>query len=1057
GFDATGHVVVTIGDESSTSVEAIDNTDDTWKYIGLAYDRNGKTVSVNAYQGTQTLRPFQSKAFTNAPATQGKLYLGNNASGNSGFSGAAALLHFYSTARSEAQMTSTKSLTKSGTETGLIGLWELEADEGALGKDKARSRHLNLNNTSRYIYPIGKALALNGTDQYARITSGMYPFGVYDDFTLEFWFKGGEQDTATLLSVGVTTYVGFDVENRLVLTTGGSTQILASAGLLDDKWHHFALSVKRNGMARASIDGTVTASFNSAILGDIGGCFYHLGVKYVQINDYTYGYTEYFAGNIDELRVWNSALTADAILLNKNYSLRGDEAGLKAYYPFEKTQQVNGSVYSVGPLYTDVKDNTLTADRFGGADVSDVSAPLQLARTVKNVPFTFTASNNKIVLNLTEEEYRIEGVTLYITAVNVLDMHDNRSNSINWTAYVNRNALNWNTDLVEIIMEDGDVRTFKASISNSSGDKLDYFIEDLPSWLSVDAPQGSLNPLSAKELTFTVATGVNIGAYEASVVLTGTNNVKKILPVTLKVTGERPNWSVNPANFESSMTVVGQLLIENLPQEDPDDLLAAFIGNTCVGVTSPKFEKAYQTYLVYMQIWGNDLDNGANITFKIWDASTGNIYPTVATTTTAGDAIQLRYGNSLEGTPKYPIQFNATNAVEQALLFNTGWNWISFSVVSPNLADANDLMANINNGIEIKGQSVFSRYDADSLFWGNGTLDGLEFNNVEMYKLKTSGAGTISLPGSPVDVENTSITLVDGWNWIAYTPQVNETVSEAFAGANPEEGDVVKSQTAFSVYDNVIGNWVGTLEYLRPGQGYMYNTATARNFKYPKTGIMTRSSEGDPIEGEPLTLNRPQPSLNSEIAPNYESNLSLIGEVKLKSDILSETSRLIAYVGGEPRGIAEMKPVNDKRLFFLPVYSNSNSNETVIFVLENNGKEIPLREYITYKPNALLGTVNSPVLLTDANINLKVYPNPFLDRMTASFEIEQPNANVRVELISMDGKVIYSTKYTIAVTGPQLVDIDAATVGSLTPGTYIIRVTLNDNETFTNVIIKGVY
>jgi hypothetical protein len=236
----------------------------------------------------------------------------------------------------------------------------------------------------------------------------------------------------------------------------------------------------------------------------------------------------------------------------------------------------------------------------------------------------------------------------------------------------------------------------------------------------------------------------------------------------------------------------------------------------------------------------------------------------------------------------------------------------------------------------------------------------------------------------------------------------------------------------------------------------MYNTLAPRSFKYPKTGIMTRSSEGDPIEGEPLTLNRPHPSLNSEIARNYESNLSLIGEVRLKSDILSETSRLIAYADNEPRGIAEMKLVNDKRLFFLPIYSNFGS-ETITFAIENNGKEIPLREYITYKPNALLGTVNSPMLLTDANIKLKVYPNPFIDRMTASFEIEQADANVRVELISMDGKVIYSTKYTIAVAGPQLVDIDAATVSSLTPGTYIIRVTLNDNETFTNVIIKGVY
>jgi hypothetical protein len=458
-----------------------------------------------------------------------------------------------------------------------------------------------------------------------------------------------------------------------------------------------------------------------------------------------------------------------------------------------------------------------------------------------------------------------------------------------------------------------------------------------------------------------------------------------------------------------------------------------------------------------MQIYGNNLDNGRSITFKIWDASTGNIYPVVETTLD-GNAIQLQYSsNSLKGAPRYPIHFNAFDAVEQSMLVGKGWNWISFSVISPNLADANTLMYNIDNGIEIKSHSAFSRYDADNSIWMNGALNGSGFNNVEMYKVEMSGSNTVSLPGTPVNVDSTIIHLNSGWNWIAYTPQVNETVSEAFAGANPEDGDLVKSQMAFSVYDAIIGSWVGTLEYLRPGQGYMYNTAVERSFKYPKTGIMTRSSEGDLSEGEPVTFNLPQTSLNSEIAPNYENNLSLIGEVKLKSDILSETSRLIAYVGGEARGIAELRLVGDKYLFFLPVYSNSNNSETVTFALENNGKEIPLREYVTYQPNAVLGTVNTPILLTDANINLKVYPNPFINRMTASFEIEQAGSNVRVELISMDGKVFYSTTYTIAVAGSQLVDIDGGIIGSLTPGKYIIRVTLNDNETFTNVVIKGVY
>jgi hypothetical protein len=1062
GFDANGKVIATIGAESYTSTSAIDNADDTWKYIGLAYDRETGTVSVNAEQGTQNLELFKNKTFTQTPATQGKLYLGNNAAGNSGFSGAVALLHFYNFARTKAQMSSTKSLNKSGTENGLIGLWELEEDEGALAKDKARSRHLTLNNTSRYIYPLGKSRSYNGTNQYTQLKSGTYPFGVYSDFTVEFWFKGSSQNAATLLSIGSDTYIGFDADHRLTLshraetTSELATQILAPAGLLDGQWHHFALSVKRNGSVRASIDGVATATFNSSFFGDVGGGYYHLGTKYARnVSGDGYSYSEYFSGNIDELRVWNSALTAEAIVYNKNYTLRGDESGLKAYYPFEKTTQVNGSIYSVDASDVDAVNDSLSI--LGNAPSNDESAPLQLARPVKNVPYTFTASNNKIVLNLTDEEYRLEGVTLYISVENVLDMRDNTSNTIKWIAYVNRNALNWNTDLVDIIIEDGERKTFTVSISNSSGEKKDYFIEDLPSWLTVDAAQGTLNPLAAKELTFTVATGVNIGAYEAAVALTGTNNVREILPVSLKVTGDRPNWSVNPADFESSMTVVGQLQIKGFPQEDSDDLIAAFVGSTCVGLASPTYEKAYQNNLVYMQIWGNAADNGKDIVFKIWDASTGNIYPVVEVNEN-GSPSQIHFaGNSLKGSPAAPVIFNALDAVEQSMLLNSGWNWVSFNVDSPSLADVNELMTGINNGIELKGQNVVSRYDADNNLWLNGTLNGEGVSNTQMYMLKMSGQNALSLPGTPRDVATTSITLRSGWNRIAYIPQVNETVDEAFVGANPANGDIVKSQTAFSVYDANVG-WVGTLDYLRPGLGYMYHTNGSRSFNYPKTGVMTRSSSGDPTKGEPQTLNRPYTSLNGDISRLYETNLSLVGEVKLSSDYLSESARLIAVVGNERRGIAEIVKIGDRRLFFLPVYSNS-SNETVTFVLENNGKEIALRENILYSANSLIGTLSSPVLLTDANIHLKAYPNPFNDRITVSFEIAELNANtsVKIELVSMTGTTIYSTEYSVFAAGPQQLDLDGSATGKLVDGMYIIRVTLDNGETFTNTVIKSVY
>jgi hypothetical protein len=252
--------------------------------------------------------------------------------------------------------------------------------------------------------------------------------------------------------------------------------------------------------------------------------------------------------------------------------------------------------------------------------------------------------------------------------------------------------------------------------------------------------------------------------------------------------------------------------------------------------------------------------------------------------------------------------------------------------------------------------------------------------------------------------------------------------------------------------------WAGTLEYLRPGIGYMYKTTAARDFKYPKTGILTRSFGDETVAAayEPFTSEFPA-SVNAGIAPNYESNLSLIGTVRITSDNLSPSARLIAKVGNECRGISEIVRVGDKQLFFLPVFSNGAGNETVTFVLENNGREIPLRETVGYKRDAILGTLDAPVQLTELDIHLKAYPNPFIDNINVSFDIEDPSAEIRIELISMQGAVIYSTVHRIIAAGHQEVNISGGAIGSLIEGTYVIRVILNNSEQFTNIVIKNQY
>jgi hypothetical protein len=672
GFDAANHAVVKIGNETYSSTETV-SVDEVWKYVGLSYNHEYKTVSVYLLDGSENLNLISNKSVTSEPATQGKLIVGNNAAGNSGFSGAIALTEFYNTTRSISDAAVSKNAVKSGREPNLIGLWEMEEGEGSVAKDKARARNLLLN-TSWYIYPSGRSLAFNGTSDYATLPSGTFPFISVDDFTWELWFKAPAQGEATLLSIGSMTTVGFNAAHELVLASDGKTQTLNKLNLLDDQWHHLALSVKRSGQAKAVIDGKVVTTFtgNNVFSGSVGGGYYYLGAKMTQVNETTKEYSQYFKGNIDEVRVWNSALATDHIVLNKNNKLRGSEAGLLAYYPFESYQKRDQLIEVYESLNDAVAGNSSSVGHMTAT--STVAVPVKDVRPVKNVPFTFTASERKIVLNLTDEPYRLEDVTLTITAKDILDMHNNVSAPVTWLAYVNQNTLLWDSDPVNIVMQQGEKKTFTARITNIGAATVSYTIGNIPGWLSVNSAAGNLQPLASKELTFTVAGGVNIGNYETAIELTSANNINELLPVQLKVTGQRPDWNVNPSDFEQSMTVTGQILIEGLPQEDEEDLLAAFVNDTCIGLASPKYEAAYNAYFVYMTVWGDARHNGQKLTFKVWDAGTGHVYPVVQLSQNSQPLTMNFTADDIQGTPDEPIRFNALDMIEQHIAIANGWN-----------------------------------------------------------------------------------------------------------------------------------------------------------------------------------------------------------------------------------------------------------------------------------------------------------------------------------------------------------------------------------------------
>ena len=145
------------------------------------------------------------------------------------------------------------------------------------------------------------------------------------------------------------------------------------------------------------------------------------------------------------------------------------------------------------------------------------------------------------------------------------------------------------------------------------------------------------------------------------------------------------------------------------------------------------------------------------------------------------------------------------------------------------------------------------------------------------YRVKAQRATALTVDGAAVNCAQTPIIINKGWTWIGYLPLQTMSVSDALADIEPVSGDLVKSKTAFAVYDGA--QWVGTLTRMTPGEGYMYrsNAAEGFTFRYPETISLT-AKRSNSVSG--LTANRSNSeSVFTPVTDPYSGNMSIIARV----------------------------------------------------------------------------------------------------------------------------------------------------------------------------------
>lgn len=931
-----GTLTVIVGTDKYTSVNAMPLG--KWGYLHIDYERTTPGGLLNAAvandENTVSL-------FADTPVAEytgnGPLAVGQN------LGAAIHELCLWDEARSIDESLADRSKTKQPSTRHLIGYWKMNEGEGTAIRDYSRSRNMTAAAESWYINNENKAVKLNGTSHVGVMMAECSPLST-DDYAVELWMRAGKQDGEAQIMHSGETGLWLNTAGQLRLTSADNTFEASNAPLTDNAWHHVALNVLRNGNAAVYVDGARTLAISARKVGGIAADSLYVGARRGAVDEATGKHTfdRQLTGQVDELRVWNATMNAELLRTNRKVRLTGKEPGLVAYYPFEKKtlDAYNQTVTNGSDI--DLVTGKHTAVSGKNIAYTDEAPALRTKPTEENVDFTFTASDNKIVIELNEDEAAIDGSTLNFTVREVRDENGNYSEPIRWSAFVNRRQLSWSDNVVTLTKKLGESLAFSVKVVNNGGKQQMWEISGMPSWLTADTDNGTTDPLVQDDVTFTIAKSTPIGTYSQTVYLVGGDAIEVPLTLNLTVTGDEPEWMVDKSDYENTMNMIAQLSILGTPSADTADKLAVFVGDECRGVGRPVYSKRYDSYYVLLDIYGNAADEGTNLSFRAYDASTGMVYTQLECSN--GDVAFTK--DQIAGTYADPVLLNALDYQEQTTSLTKGWNWMAL-YVQPDDMSMQTVLAPINAEVTMaKSQTGFME-STGSEWYGNEIM----MNNSEMYKINLSAPATLKVLGRVADPSSRLITVKQGWNWIAYNATSAMSLDEAFAGMQPEDGDVVKAQSCFAVYDGY--EWAGTLSLLEPGQGYMlYSVATAdRTFAYPLAGQIDKTAKARarrlPPAGyfEPVDYHK------------YPDNMSLIARVTFDGNELPG-AEIGIYAGDECRSHAY---TNDAGLAYVTIPGNAKT--TLTFKLLYKGKVYTSTTTLDYESDGIVGSTFNPFVI----------------------------------------------------------------------------------------------
>ena len=173
-------------------------------------------------------------------------------------------------------------------------------------------------------------------------------------------------------------------------------------------------------------------------------------------------------------------------------------------------------------------------------------------------------------------------------------------------------------------------------------------------------------------------------------------------------------------------------------------------------------------------------------------------------------------------------------------------------------------------------------------------------------------------------------------------------VGEALAHLDAEEGDrITYLGGGYAEFSN--GGWIGSLETMSPGQGFLYKSVSGNSFLYNDAIV----SKAKALYAKRLAADVAPWSVDVHKYPNMMCVTAELfnGEAVVDGD----NYYLGAFVGDECRGVA--KYVSGK--YFLSVYGDKKATVNFVAVDKETGEEFPVEQTVDFTAD-VLGSVSAP-------------------------------------------------------------------------------------------------